>query len=86
MVNVLIANVDSLWQDSEAVEAALRTLPQAMQHSIARYQISGDRLLRLTGKILLQQLLAQHGGGYTLADVKRSESNRPYIPDSGIDF
>lgn len=87
MVKILVADVDKLWQGKDdAADTALLSLPPSIYERIASYKIKIDRQLRMTAILLLQQLLQQEGQGYTIADILRAANNRPFLPDSGIDF
>ena len=66
---------------------AMSTLPESIIHRILRYSDLQDRLLRITGKLLLRQLLVEYFGksGDVLNQIVYSEFNKPYIPGH-IDF
>lgn len=83
MIEVLIANIDDIDEDS--YNYYLLSLPQNMATKILKYYVIEDRYRILIGKVLLSILLTKYTD-FTLNDIQYTQYKKPYIADSMIDF
>lgn len=82
----------SLWhytlqaKDRTYLEQALSGFPEGMRLKIGQYK-DADRDIRIAAKILTRDLILQLGyEGKPLEVMQRDASNRPFLPQSGIQF
>lgn len=84
MVKVHILQTEGLWTD-EALSQRLAGLPAEMQKKILLYKNPKDRQMRIAGKLLLQQALADFAPHLSLSNMKQPDGGKPYF-EAAFDF
>ena len=83
MITILYFKADKLWGE-QFFDNAFSSLPKNEQIKIIQYKDKKERQLRITGKLMLQQLLYDFDMAteYCLNDIKYDVLNKPYLNES----
>jgi 4'-phosphopantetheinyl transferase len=84
MLRIYIAENNTEWS-SDKLDEMMQPLPQDMQQKILAYRGWQERQARILGKHMLLKLLKDFDLSLTLADLRYTEFNKPYL-SSGFDF
>jgi len=83
MIEVYILNIEEV--STEKYHSFYLQLPAPMQKEVSKYSLEKDKYRTLGGKILLEHYLKKNTA-FTLFNIKRTSYNKPYIPNSTINF
>ena len=78
MNRILYCSVDKLWSN-EFFNQKISLLPQILQQKILAYKDKRDQQLRISGKLMLQQLMHDFNVEQGLNDIKYDVLNKPFI-------
>jgi 4'-phosphopantetheinyl transferase len=84
MTQVYFTASHQQWSSDELAHMLL-PLPVEMQHKIMLYKSWQDRQSRILGKWMLLKLLQHFNTAQTLADIKYTPANKPYL-EGDFDF
>ncbi len=87
MIQLVYVHCPVTATTEKAYQHWLPRIPAAMQQQVVRYHRKQDAYLCLFGKVLLSKAFQKLGlGDYSLAKVQAPALQKPFLPDSNIDF
>jgi len=81
MIKILVYRLDHPMPSNEMVQLKLSSLPIQVQQSIGRYVEPTDKLLRLAGKLLLQEMIKELaiGNSALLNELSWYKKGKPHL-------
>ncbi len=83
MIDISIVNIKDI--STAKYDTYLSLFPNSFKKEVLRYRLEEDKYRSIAGKIAILNCLKKYTD-FTLYDIRRNTYDRPYIPNSNIDF